>query len=223
MSEVNLMLSQVVPLAEQFGPFVFAILFVVVITRTAHGYYRECSTRVPAATPDELKTYKNYFNLSMWFGVAVTTLSIFWWLYAHLNATHVNQVTIKDLKKGEEVSADYFSKLAPHAEAVGLAPMRDLSFVIVQREPFFEGEQFAFLMYKQPADPTKGVIPTKVFIKYSGHDIESFVANFESTIPTLELASQEPVRRLPTLAAREPIGAVRNVAEASSFGSQAVP
>jgi hypothetical protein len=51
--------KDLVQLAADFGPFLFAILFIMVVTRTAHGYYRECSTRTePLASPEECQCVK---------------------------------------------------------------------------------------------------------------------------------------------------------------------
>lgn len=192
MSGLDTTIEKLVPLAEQFGPFLFAVLFLLVITRTAHSYYRESSTRIPPAQPDELKAYRNYFVCSMWFGLAVTTLSIGWWVYVHMQGNHTYQVTINNLQQDEEVSAEYFSRRSIHSIDNGLAPLHDLQFLIVQNQPFNVGETFTFFIYKRPAkvDPgTPGIVPTKVFVKYNGHPFDTFNADFSAASPGLKPVS----------------------------------
>ena len=51
--------TSVVQLASEFGPFLFAILFLIVVTRIAGGHYHECVTRVaPQGSPQEISTYQ---------------------------------------------------------------------------------------------------------------------------------------------------------------------
>jgi hypothetical protein len=44
-----------------WGPFFFSILFMLVITRMAHSYYRDVNVRTsPPASPEEKTTYRLY-------------------------------------------------------------------------------------------------------------------------------------------------------------------
>lgn len=194
MSGLDVALEKLVPLAEQFGPFLFAILFLLVITRTAQSYYRECSTRKPPAPPEELKAYRNYFVCSMWFGIAVTTLSIGWWVYVHMKGNHTYLVTIRNLQHDEEVSADYYSRRAQKSVDAALAPMHDLHFIIVQDQPFNVGDKFTFLVYKRPPQfvpGMPGVVPAQVTVKYNGRRQDTFSVDFRSPTPTLILANDD--------------------------------
>jgi hypothetical protein len=195
MAGIDTAIEKLVPLAEQFGPFLFSILFLLVITRTAHGYYRDCTMRKPPASAEEVKAYRNYFVCSMWFGIAVTTLSIGWWVFVHLQSTHTYQMTVLNLHDGEEVSAEYYSRRGIRAVGANIAPMHDLYFIIVQPQPFNVGDKFTFYVYKRPQSVTAGspgIVPTEVVVKYSGRSADTFSVDFSKTKPELQLVNSEP-------------------------------
>jgi hypothetical protein len=165
-------------LAEQFGPFLFAILFILVVTRTARGYYLECMTRTaPPPLEQEQKTYRFYFLCSVWVGVIVMALSIGWWFYAQSKGTHVYQVAIVDLKADEKVLADYFFKQVQRPTIPGATVAHDTFFLIVRDQPFKVGERFAFEYFKLPSDPAlvgTGIAGRRVEIKYGGSRSETY-------------------------------------------------
>lgn len=165
-------------LAEQFGPFLFAILFILVVTRTARSYYRECATRKdPPPTQQELKTYRTYFLSSVWVGIAVMCLSIGWWIYAQSRGFYVYQVAIVDLQDDETILADYYLKRVDRPAVPGVTPAHDRYFLIVRNEPFKIGERFTFEYFKMPSDSTAfgtGIASMRVQVKYSGVSQESY-------------------------------------------------
>ena len=59
-------LSKLTNLAFQFGPFLFALLFSLIITRWAHKIYREANQR--KAPDEERETYRFYFIGTAIFG-----------------------------------------------------------------------------------------------------------------------------------------------------------
>jgi len=133
--------DDLVRLAEQFGPFLFAILFILVVTRTAHGYYRECNVRKdPPASEQERATYRLYFISSVWCGIIAMALSIGWWGYAQLKGTYVYQVAIVGLGDDEIIDADYFQKRIQRPSVPGAIAIHDIYFLMVQDEPFKVGE-----------------------------------------------------------------------------------
>jgi hypothetical protein len=160
-------------LAEQFGPFLFAVLFILVVTRTARGYYVECMTRKePPPSDQEQKTYRAYFMSSVWIGVAVMSLSIGWWFYVQARGNHVYQITIVDLDPDESVLSNYYFKkgLRPTLSPDGVS-MHDAHFLIVQDRPFKSGDVLAFHYFKHtatPATPGRGTIGKQIEIKYAG-------------------------------------------------------
>ncbi len=190
------MFATVVRLAEQFGPFLFAILFLLVITRTAHGYYQECNSRKhPAASEQEKKTYRSYFICSMWFGIGLTTLSIAWWVYVHLQGQHIYQVTVLNLQADEVVNAEYYSKRAIRPVDPGAVVMHDLYFVIVQEQPFKIGDTFSFFVFKTPpnagAPGAPGVVPAEIKVQYSGRPQDRFRLQLNVPEPKFIVADGE--------------------------------
>ena len=157
-------------LAQQFGPFLFAILFILVVTRTAHGYYRECMTRTaPPPTDQEQKTYRLYFLCSVWVGIAAMALSIGWWLYAQAKGNNVYQIAIIDLNADERILSSYYFKDNPRPTIDQVTPMHDTYFLIVQDRPFQSGDRLAFQYFKIPTSPANstGVGGRQLEVKYS--------------------------------------------------------
>jgi hypothetical protein len=151
--------ERVVQLALQFGPFLFAILFILVVTRTAYGYYNDCITRTaPPASAEERKTYRFYFLCSVWAGIAVMALSIDWWVYAQSRGNNVYQVAIVNLKSDEYISADYFTKSVQRPVVRGGSPIHDDYLLVVQDKPFQIGDKFTFSYYKVAGVPGSGLV-----------------------------------------------------------------
>jgi hypothetical protein len=188
-----------VQLANEFGPFLFAILFILFVTRTAHGYYKECSTRQnPAASDEERRTYRFYFVCSMWCGVLVMMLSIGWWVYARINGPHVFQIAIVNLQSDEQLLADYYFKRVPRPSPPGAPVVSDYFFLLVKPAPFEVGEKFAFDYYKIPAIPAgapSGVAPQAhaIEVAYAGHSQDRYriVVDAASGAPKLEVAAND--------------------------------
>jgi hypothetical protein len=176
-------------LAQQFGPFLFAILFIVFVTRTAHGYYRESATRTnPGASAEEKRAYRFYFICSIWAGLAVMMLAIGWWFYVNWRGNNVYQVAILNLQDDEVISADYFTKKVQRPPVVGGSPIHDEYLLIVRDEPFEIGEKFAFSYYKFGPMPVSGlgrIDPVPLEIAYSGKSKENFRMGLENGVPTL--------------------------------------
>jgi len=194
-------------LAEQFGPFLFAILFILVVTRTAHSYYRDCATRKdPPPSHQELKTYRLYFLCSIWVGIAVMGLSIGWWIYAQSKENHVYQVAVVDLKPDEDVLADYFFKKVDHPAIPGARPAHDRYFLIVQDEPFRIGDRFRFDYFKLSTGPDAvgtGVAGTPVETKYSGNRSDTFRLVLGAQGPRLEAIARRRGSPMPVFASDE--------------------
>ncbi len=120
-------------LSYQYGPFLFAVLFTLVISKRARNNYYEVVTRSePPPTDEEKTTYRRVYIGTFAFGVVLVIASVTWWMF---NQTyhHVFTGRIVDLKDYEQVSSMqmYFRPIlhAQHGEA---PPMRDEEFVLVQ-------------------------------------------------------------------------------------------
>jgi hypothetical protein len=171
-------IATVVQLAVQFGPFLFAILFILVVTRTAQGYYNEANTRTnPPASTQEVQTYKFYFMCSIWCGIVVMTLSIAWWIYAQSRGSYVYQLAIVNLTPDEIVTADYYEQTHPHPVVVGAINLHDVYFIIVQERPFNVGDKFDFAFYQIPqvgAGLGAGVAGVPIQVTYAGRKQERY-------------------------------------------------
>ena len=181
--------ERMVQLAEQFGPFLFAVLFILVITRTAHRYYREAITRTePPASPEERRTYRFYFLCSIWAGLAVMSLAIGWWLYANWRGNNFYQVAILNLRENEGISTNYFTKKVSRPVIVGGTPVHDVYLLIVRDRPFQVGEKFSVSYYKLTSTPESGLVgvdPVTLNIVYSGRARESFRVAEQDGVPSL--------------------------------------
>jgi hypothetical protein len=158
-------------LAAQYGPFLFAMLFVLVVTRTARIYYRESNVRMPPASEEEKKVYQSYFTTSVWVGIFLTLLSIGWWIYVHLFGPSVYQIAIVGLNSDETILSDYFSKTVPRPTVSGVDTVTDDFFIVAQDRPFKIGDKFKFYYFKTPATPPESVAGVQPEIRKGGQGI----------------------------------------------------
>ena len=192
-------MEAVVRLAQQYGPFLFAILFIFVVTRTAHKYYKECNTRMaPTASEEEKRAYRLYFIASIWSGITVTALSIVWWIYAQIAGTNIYQVAIVGLAPDESVLSQYYVKTVPRPTPPGTPSLHDDYFIIAQSEPFKIGDKFYFDYFKishdaSPAAVAVGIAPgNHIEIKYSGNKIDTFQISTDGGSVNLKTVASNP-------------------------------
>jgi hypothetical protein len=199
----------IVQLAQQYGPFLFSILFIFFVTRTAHKYYRECNTREdPPASEDEKRTYRSYFKVSVWAGLALMLLSVVWWFYSQIRGTNVYQIAIVGLKPNESVLSNYYVKDVPRPTMPGVPPLHDYFFVVVQSEPFKVGDKFAFYYFNIPAPAAApavasspaGIPGQDLEIEYSGNKLDTFHVFVDGGSPSLKLVAGNSAVRGTSLA-----------------------
>jgi hypothetical protein len=197
-------LETITRLAAQYGPFLFAMLFVLVVTRTAHTYYRESNMRQPPASKEEKKTYRSYFTTSSWVGIALTLLSIAWWIYLQMVGPSMYQVAIVGLRPDEAILSQYFSKTVPRPTIPGADTLTDNYFIISQEQPFKIGDTFQFYYFKSQAIDTTatpgarpttgtGASGTQLEIKYSGNRQETYEITQTDGNVSLKLASNPTI------------------------------
>lgn len=165
-----------------WGPFFFSILFMLVITRTAHSYYSRVNERInPPASPTERHDYRFYFHLSIVCGTILVFLSVGWWIYAQLKQ-HTFQGVIVGLEQDQQIVAadnDLYYR-AVQREAGDGHIMRDYYFAIVRSSPFLDGQSFRLELY-----PDSGRVgeekpkPVDLIIKYHGGTNEKFMISHE--------------------------------------------
>jgi len=189
--------SALVGLAEQFGPFLFAILFILVVTRTAHQWYRESITRGPHANPAEVRTLRLYFILSVYCGIGAMILSVGWWFYAQTRGMYYYQFSISELNNEDQINSEYFSRLAPMPAVAGAPQLHDMYFLVGQPEPFNKGQKFTVQYYKLPQG-TGGntgtvVTPQDIIVTYAGNSSDAFkLVTQAGQPPTLQLSEARP-------------------------------
>src|SRR6266852_5395428 len=99
-------IAAVVKLAYDFGPFLFAVLFLLVVTRSAHRYSYEVHSRItPPVTPPESVMYRLYFLSSFCFGIVLMVASVAWWIYSGM-VTHVVEVVLRGAPPGLHIASD---------------------------------------------------------------------------------------------------------------------
>ncbi len=135
-----------------WGPFFFSILFLLVVTRTAHSYYARVNERVtPPASAEERQDYRNYFRLSIVSGLVLVFLSVGWWMYAQLH-DHMFQGVIVGLEKDQQIvpaDDDLYYRAVQRDAGLGRV-IRDYHFVIVRATPFINGQVFRLQLYPEP-------------------------------------------------------------------------
>ncbi|HUI34803.1 MAG TPA: hypothetical protein VLX67_04650 [Stellaceae bacterium] len=200
--------TTLVGLAEQFGPFLFAILFILVVTRTAHQWFREAVSRTPHANPAEIRTLRFYFILSVYCGIGAMILSVGWWFYAQTRGMYYYQFSISELSNEDQIISQFFSKTAPMPVVAGAAPLHDEYFLIGQPTPFNQGQKFTIQYYRLPQGTGTNtgtvITPQDIVVAYSGNSSDAFrLVAQAGEPPTLQLSSARPDASLHFLALRD--------------------
>ncbi len=147
MDELQLLTS----LAYEYGPFLFALIFNLIITRWGHRIYTAaCSRKDPVASEREKDTYRLYFLAMASFGMFLVVASIAWWIVDKQPERYVFEGKIKNLKSYEQIASNelYFKPvfLSPVQRDAPL--LRNEHFIIVRDTPFQEGESFDLVFSK---------------------------------------------------------------------------
>lgn len=150
-------LEVLVRLAFEFGPFLFAILFMMVITRMAQKFYERVRTRTtPQPSPEERTAYRTFFVSSFVFGMLLVALSVGWWFYSHLSDEHNYEIVIVDLPHGGHLSSIQYDRVY-RQEIRNENNRRDgtveYRLLIVSDEPYAPGEPIA-LRISYPREPS---------------------------------------------------------------------
>jgi len=140
----------------EYGPFLFAILFNLVITRWAYKMYNAAVTRVtPSASQEEKSTYRTYFFAVVACGIVLVIASVTWWFYAQ-TFPYVYRGVIQSLKDFEKVTSNtlYFKKALREPDIGATTQYRDEYFLVLQDKPFRDTDEFELRFSKgKPDDP----------------------------------------------------------------------
>jgi hypothetical protein len=196
------MLDSITRSAAQYGPFLFAVLFILIVTRTAHKYYRESNTRQPPATEEEKATYRSYFRTSIWVGIALTLVSIAWWIYVQMQGTNVYQIAIDGLQPDETVASNYYAMTKPEPSIPGAVTLTDYLFMVVQNAPFKIGDKFEIYYFKIPPGPSPapagdqpaavGIAPIPLQVQYTGNPSDTYQVTQNGGTVTLTAVAANP-------------------------------
>lgn len=163
-------LKALVELSYQFGPFFFALLFLLWISRWGYKKYTETCVRLePKASLDEIKTKKNYFKITTYFGLLLVLVSIYWW-FQFRSMNHVFSGRVEGLKEYQEtISSSLFIKSVFQKSLIdGVPTPHQDHFIITKKGPFVNGETFDIGILIKSID---GKSSLKLFeIEYSGQN-----------------------------------------------------
>ncbi len=156
---MNDFLEFLVRLAYQFGPFLFAVLFMVFIVKTAHTYNVEIANRPKEAPPKERNIYLGYFVGTVAVGFILVFISVGWWIYAQLQS-HVYEFVIKDLRINQYIHASdgYMQDQKRDALFPGGPVLHDQKFVFVSSRPFVPGQTIRLQLWEMDSAGQTGGI-----------------------------------------------------------------
>jgi hypothetical protein len=175
-------ITALVKLAYDFGPFLFAVLFLLVVTRSAHRYSYQVHARItPPVTPPESAMYRLYFLSSFWFGIVLVTASVVWWIYAGM-VTHVVEVVLRGAPAGLQIASDdAYQKVSYREIPGGNTYESDYYFAVVKNGSFRDGEPILFKYWRSDnISGGEGVAKVQLLpIEYDGdpHPIYEIVYN----------------------------------------------
>jgi hypothetical protein len=160
-------------LAYQYGPFLFALLFSLFITRWAYRIYQKTCVRVDPkeATDREKNTCRIYFLGTAGFSILLVIAAIIWW-FLNAPVTYKFMGKIEDLKDYQKtISQSFYLKpsyvIPPD---IDLPATHDDHFVIVRNKPFKKGEVFDISICNIGFDGQGKKGMEKLEIKYLGKD-----------------------------------------------------
>ena len=156
MSDLNY-LSEI---ALKFGPFLFVLLFLLIIDQRANSAYKN----EPKDSP-RLGTFRGWFIASKIIIILLISVCTVWWLYNPPSRMNIFSGTIINLRDYEKIESPelYFRNYTPdfvdHAKIAHNAKIREEAFLISSNEPFFQEKNFSVYYRKQgSANPQKLVL-----------------------------------------------------------------
>ena len=140
-------LESLVQLAYKFGPFLFSLLFLFVITKISHTYYQKVVTRLhPPPTTREISDYRLYFLSSVVFSILFSIASGTWWWINSKNSKHVLQVTVQNAPSNVLITSNDADAYSKYESVQGPAAInnRTYSFAFIRDAPFNRGDKIVF-------------------------------------------------------------------------------
>ncbi|MFQ5825530.1 MAG: hypothetical protein ACE5JB_15940 [bacterium] len=153
-------------LAFRFGPFLFALLFTLYVSRWGYKNYNKANLRTnPPASENEINTLRLYFLGTATFGLILVIVSIIWW-FNYQVSFHVFKGKIVSLKEYEKIASNdlYFKPIIITKLEKGLPQIRDEHFIFIQNKPFENNQRF------------------KIYYSKGQGKVEEFIINYNSQI-----------------------------------------
>jgi hypothetical protein len=197
LKELNIdTLEKLAELSFQFGPFVFALIFTIWISRWGYKKYNEtCKRKDPIASDDEKKTVKNYFRVTTYFGLALVVVSVVWWFHFQ-EIHHIFAGRIEGLRDYHETlsHALYIRPVHQGAIDVDLPIFHQDHFIVTQRSPFRESQCFDITIIKRDYDRQSPPIIETYEIPYvkEGYVRLKYGIDPQTNEPGLKVISKEP-------------------------------
>ncbi|HVO09173.1 MAG TPA: hypothetical protein VMX54_00350 [Vicinamibacteria bacterium] len=135
----------------QFGPFAFAILFLMVLTWSMADRLDKAEQR---NAPDDARMWRLLTYSTFGTGIVLAGVCIVWW-WGHQQATYVFQGRINDLASYEQLSGRdvYFRNEWKTLFGTVSDLRRDVDFMVIQTKPFTTGQHFALEYAKGTTSP----------------------------------------------------------------------
>ena len=163
-------------LAYQFGPFFFAVLFTLVVTRTARTWY------VSATKPldnTEKNTFRHWFLMCCYFSIFLVIVSVAWYAYYHWGRHHALHGSFLGLRPNQSIVPDadqFFIREVKTTDPGG--EIRDYYFVMVRNRPWQRGEKLYFKYWELPSTSGAGERPKHILVESQLVETDSFPVRF---------------------------------------------
>ncbi|MBD3338467.1 MAG: hypothetical protein GF353_05130 [Candidatus Lokiarchaeota archaeon] len=157
-------ISYLTSLAFRFGPFLFALLFTLFVSRWAYNNYNKANLRTnPPASDSEINTLRSYFLGAAVVSVILVGLSVKFW-FDYQSSFHVFKGTITNLKEYEKITSNdlYLKATMIRPLEKGLPQIRDEHFICIQNKPFENDQRF------------------KIYYSKGQGRVEEFIINYSS-------------------------------------------
>ena len=141
--------TELTNLAQRSGPFFFSVLYDVFISRWAwRSYAKVCERSNPPTTKGERVTGLLYFVMTGAFGLAITCMSVYWWVThesVYRYTGYIRNLTDAEVWWGTGVySSPQFGR-----EVQDEGVSRDDAFIVFQNQPFTAGQRFVLNYQKK--------------------------------------------------------------------------
>lgn len=196
--------------ADNFGPFFFALLFVMIITSTAYRWYSKAECSRPR-NPQYVATCRIYFFCSAMAGLICVAISIAWWINARISKLYTYEVAIANVPHAWGIDSEFFQKrMWVGTDSTG-EPLEQRKtkcvLLITQQTPFRKGQKFLvklrYVMNSIGATAASGAIgeaaEADLYIEYRDPPVATLILRMDkASTPVLFSARDEAKDDVPS-------------------------